>query len=114
MPTVSAEVTVFVSCKFESTPDVFNNAIGRNTDIIVRNTVKEAYKMQIPSWYVNKVAKSQHIKGFAIFPVFVDKKILSMIYVDWDEKAPALTQNIIEYIRGFREQMIKTFTLHSR
>jgi len=107
-------VTRVLGFKMESTPDLFNNAIGRRTDMIVKDVAKEAYKKQIPSWYVNQVAKAMQIKGFAIFPVFVDNKILSMIYVDWDEKAPALTPNIIEYIRVFREQMIKTFTLHSR
>ncbi|WDP92580.1 MAG: HDOD domain-containing protein [Desulfobacter sp.] len=99
--------------KIDRTPDIFNNAIGRRTDLVIRDIVREAYKQQIPDWYVKGIATPLQIKGFAVFPVFVDNKIVSMVYVDWNDKAPALTPNIIDYIRMFRKQMIKTFTMHS-
>ncbi len=100
--------------KIESKQDIFNRSISLETDMIVKDAKKEAYSKQVPSWYMDKVVKPSNVKGFAIFPVFVDKKILSMVYLDWDKKAPSLNQKIIDHIREFREMMIQTFTLHSK
>lgn len=107
------QVTRALIFRIEPHPDIFNNAIENQTDVIVRNIQKEAYKKQIPSWYLEKVAKPAKAQGAAIFPVFVDKKILAMIYLDWDASAPELSQKTIDYLRVFRELMIKTFTFHS-
>lgn len=107
------QVTRALTFRLEPVPDLFNNAIESKTDMIVRDIQREAYKKQIPSWYLEKVAKPANAKGTAVFPVFVDKKILAMIYLDWDTSAPELTQKTIDYIRVFRELMIKTFTFHS-
>ncbi|MBP9598877.1 MAG: HDOD domain-containing protein [Desulfobacter sp.] len=100
--------------KIESASDIFNNAIDRKTDIIVKDTQKEFSRQQIPSWYMEKIACPFLVKGFGIFPVFVDGKIVSMLYVDWDEKTPDPDQNTLSYIQRFRQQMIKAFTLHSK
>ena len=113
-PASPREISSALSFKIESGPDLFNNAIDRKTDIIVRDIQKEAYKRQIPQWYMTQVTRLTKARGFAVFPVFVDDKILAMIYVDWDTNAPDLNRKTIEYLRVFRELMIKTFTLHSR
>jgi len=100
--------------KIEPVSGIFNNAIDQKTDIIVKDTQKEFFRLQIPSWYMKKIASPFLVKGFGIFPVFVDDKILSMIYVDWDKKASEPDPNTLAYIQGFRKQMIKAFTLHAR
>lgn len=100
--------------KIEPVSGVFNNAISQKTDIIVSDVVKEAFKQQVPSWYQKNVAVPYQVKGFGIFPVFVDGKIVSMIYVDWDKDKPAPDKKTIDHIQKFRRQMIKAFTLHSR
>ena len=113
-PVSPKEISPALAFKIEPKPDLFNNAIEQKSDIIVRDILKEAYKKQIPSWYMNRVNKLTKARGFAVLPVFVDNKILAMIYVDWDGSAPDINQKTIEYLRIFRELMIKTFTLHSR
>jgi HD-like signal output (HDOD) protein len=110
-PEASTRVMGF---KIQSFPDLFNHSILQRTDMVVRNVQKEAYKKQVPDWYMNGVVKSSQVKGFALLPVFVDDKILSMIYVDWDESAPDLNPATMEHLRAFRELMIKTFIMHSR
>ena len=100
--------------KIEPASGIFNNAIDRKTDIIVKDTKKEFSRRQIPSWYMEKIARPFPVKGFGIFPVFVDGKIVSMIYVDWDNKAAAPDRNTLAYIQRFRKLMIKAFTLHYR
>lgn len=99
--------------KIEPVSGIFNNAIDQKTDIIVKDIQKEFFRLQIPSWYMKKIASPFLVKGFGIFPVFVDGKILSMIYVDWDEKASDPDPNTLAYIQGFRKQMIEAFTRHS-
>lgn len=100
--------------KIEPVSGIFNNAIDQKTDIIVRDIQKEFCRLHIPSWYMKKIASPFLVKGFGIFPVFVDDKILSMIYVDWDKKASEPDPGTLSYIQRFRKQMIKAFTLHSR
>ncbi|HCY88397.1 MAG TPA: hypothetical protein DHV36_24895 [Desulfobacteraceae bacterium] len=112
-PVRTRDISRILAFKIEPGPDLFNAAITRETDMIVRNIQKEAYKKQVPQWYLEKMPKLTKAKGFAVFPVFVDKIILAMIYVDWNENAPDINQKTIEYIRVFRELMVKTFVLHS-
>nr|WP_319392532.1 HDOD domain-containing protein [uncultured Desulfobacter sp.] len=100
--------------KIEPASGIFNNAIDRKADIIVKDAKKESSKQQIPTWYIKNVADPFRVKGFGVFPVFVEDKIVSMVYVDWDEKTPEPDGKILGYIRGFREQMIRAFTLHAR
>lgn len=100
--------------KIEPASGIFNNAINRKNDIIVKDTKKEFSGRQIPSWYMEKIADPFLVRGFGIFPVFVESKIVSMIYVDWDEKTPDPDQNTLKSIHGFRKQMIRAFTLHAR
>ena len=100
--------------KIEPASGFFNNAIDRKIDIIVKDTKKKFSGQQIPSWYMKKIAVPFLVRGLGIFPVFVDGKIVSMIYVDWDEKTPEPDQNTLGYIQGFRKQMIRAFTLHAR
>lgn len=100
--------------KIEPTSGIFNNAIDRKIDIIVKDAKKEFSRQQIPSWYMKKIADPFLVKGFAIFPVFVEGKIVSMIYVDWDEKTPDPDRNTLKSIHAFRKQMIRAFTFHAR
>jgi len=100
--------------KIEPASGVFNTAIDRQTDIIVKDAQKELSRRQIPSWYMEKIAGPFLVRGFGIFPIFVDGKIVSMIYVDWDENSPDPDPDTLAYIQGFRKQMIKAFTLHAR
>ncbi|WP_020589706.1 HDOD domain-containing protein [Desulfobacter curvatus] len=100
--------------KIEPASGIFNNAIERKIDIIVKDTKKEFSRHQIPCWYMKKIAGPFLVMGFGIFPVFVEGKIVSMVYVDWDEKTPAPDRNTLTSIQGFRRQMIRAFTLHAR
>ncbi|NWH05950.1 HDOD domain-containing protein [Desulfobacter latus] len=99
--------------RIEPASGIFNNAIDWEIDIIVKDTKKEFSRQQIPSWYMEKIARPFLVKGFGIFPVFVDDKIVSMIYVDWDKKTSEPDQNTLAYIQRFRALMIKALTLHA-
>ena len=99
--------------RIEPESGIFYNAVSQKSDMIIKDIKKEAYKQQIPSRYIEKTARPFHVKGFGIFPIFVDGKILSMIYVDWDENGQPPDQDTLSYIQEFRNRMIRAFTLHS-
>lgn len=100
--------------KIEPASGTFYNAIDQKTDLIVKDTKKEFFRRHIPSWYMKKIAHPFWVKGFGIFPVFVDGKIVSTIYVDWDKNKPEPDRNTLAHIQRFRKLMIKAFTLNSR
>ncbi|MCP3941982.1 MAG: HDOD domain-containing protein [Desulfobacteraceae bacterium] len=102
------------SFKLENIQDIFNDSILKKSDIVVRDIHGEKNKKKIPPWYMDRFGKIERLSGFAVLPVFVDQKIIAMVYVGWDSKAHSMNQKTIDYIREFRELVVKTFTLHAR
>jgi len=111
---MSPEFLKIFSFKLENNGDLFNRAVLKKSDSIVRNISGEKNKRRIPPWYMDLFGKKEELSGFAVFPVFVDKKIISMIYVGWDSKDHSMNQKTIDYLQVFRELVVKTFTLHAR
>lgn len=110
----SQELLKGFTFKLENSLDIFNSAVLKKSDTIVSDIHGKKYKKKIPSWYMERFGKNEQSSGFAVFPVFVDRKIISMIYVNWDSKAHSMNQKTIDYIWEFREFVVKTFTLHGR
>ena len=110
----SQELLKDFTFKLENSADIFNSAVLKKSDTVVSDIHGKKYKKKIPSWYMERFGKNEQSSGFAVFPVFVDRKIISMIYVNWDSKAHSMNQKTIEYIWEFREFVVKTFTLHGR
>lgn len=109
----SQELLKGFSFKLENSLDIFNDAVMKKSDMIVKNIHEKKYKKTIPPWYMGRFGKNEQSSGFAVFPVFVDQKIISMIYVNWD-KGHSINQETIDYIGKFRGFVVKTFTLHAR
>ncbi len=102
------------SFKLANTSDLFNRAVLKKNDTVVSDINWKKYKKNIPPWYMDRFGKNEQASGFAVFPVFVDRKIISMIYVNWDSNAHSMNQKTIDYMSEFREFVVKTFTLHAR
>lgn len=101
------------SFKLENRLDIFNHAVLKNRDVIVKDICEKKYKKKIPSWYMD-LRENEQAFGLAVFPVFVDQKIISMIVVSWDSNSHSMNQKTLDYLSVFRELMVKTFTLHAR
>jgi len=110
----SQELLKGFSFKLENSLDIFNDAVMKKSDMIVKNIHKKKYKETIPPWYMDRFGENEQSSGFAVFPVFVDQKIISMIYVNWDSRGHSMNQETIDYLGEFREFVVKTFTLHAR
>ena len=63
---------------------------------------------------MDRFGKNEQAAGIAVFPVFVDQEIISMIVVNWDSNTHSMNQKTLEYLSLFRELMVKTFTFHAR
>jgi len=109
----SQELLKGFSFKLENRLDIFNHAVLKKRDIIVKDIHEKKDKKKIPSWYMD-LGKNEQASGVAVFPVFVDQKIISMIVVSWDSNAHSINQKTLDYLSLFRELMVKTFTLHAR
>jgi HD-like signal output (HDOD) protein len=110
----SRELLKGFSFKLENSRDIFNDAVLKRSDLIVKDIHEGKYKNKIPPWYMDRFGKNEYASGFAVFPVFVDQKIISMIYVNWDSNAHSMNRKTIDYLREFREFVVKTFALHAR
>jgi HD-like signal output (HDOD) protein len=102
------------SFKLANSRDIFNDAVMKKSDTIVKDIHEKKYKKMIPPWYMGRFGKNVQSSGFAVLPVFVDQKIISMIYVNWDSRGHSMNQETIDYLGEFREFVVKTFTLHAR
>jgi HD-like signal output (HDOD) protein len=109
----SQELLKGFSFKLENSLDIFNHAVLKKRDIIVKDVQEKKYKKKIPSWYMD-LEKNEQAFGLVVFPVFVDQKIISMMVVSWDSNAHSMNQKTLDYLSLFRELMVKTFTLHAR
>ncbi len=110
----SQELFKGFSFKLENNFDIFNYAVLKKKDVIVKDIHEKKYNKKIPSWYVDRVGKNEQASGLAVFPVFVDQKIISMMVVSWNSKAHSMNQKTLDYLSLFREFMVKTFTLHAQ
>jgi len=108
----SQELLKEFSFKLENSPDIFNHAVLKKTDLVVADIHQK--KDKIPSWYMDRFGKNGQASGLAVFPVFVDQKIISMMVVSWNSKDHSMNQKTLDYLSQFKEFMVKTFTLHAR
>lgn len=102
------------SFKLANSLDIFNHAVLKKREVIVKDIHEKKYKKKIPSWYMDRFGKNGQAAGIAVFPVFVDQKIISMMVVNWNSNAHSMNQKTLDYLSLFRELMVKTFTLHAR
>lgn len=96
--------------RMDNTPDVFNTAIRKDNHVVVRDIHSDKLKARIPGWYL----EHQFPESFAVVPVYVDGKAISMLYVSWEQANGGINRKTIEYLHVFRELMIRAFTLHKR
>jgi HD-like signal output (HDOD) protein len=110
----SKEFLKWFSYKIENSQDLFNEAIMDHKDIIITEITRPEYEKKIPAWYRDRLAGDEISSAIAVFPVFVDQKIIAMICVNWNNSLYPMNQRIVDYINNFRSVMVKIFTLHGR
>ena len=110
----SKEVLKWFSYKIENSQDLFNEAVMDHKDIIIKDITRQKYEKKIPAWYRDRLAGNGTSSAIAVFPVFVDQKIIAMICVNWDNNLHPMNQKTVGYINDFRKVMVQTFTLHGR
>jgi HD-like signal output (HDOD) protein len=109
----SQELLKGFSFKLENSLDIFNHAVLKKRDVIVKDIHEKKDKKKIPSWY-RDLRENEQAPGLAVLPVFVDQKNIAMMVVSWNSNAHSMNQKTLDYLSLFRELMVKTFTFHAR
>jgi serine/threonine protein kinase len=71
------------SIAIEKSRDVFYAAVGHAADILVEDIDAPSIKEHVPAWY----RKAFNARGFLLFPINVNGKVVALIYADATESA---------------------------
>ncbi|MDY7034441.1 MAG: HDOD domain-containing protein [Thermodesulfobacteriota bacterium] len=82
--------------------DVFNLAISQGKDLRIKDSTASKIKPLIPEWY----RKTINAPAFIIYPIFFNKICLGLFYGDKDEKGPPIPENLQNYMKILRSQML--------
>jgi hypothetical protein len=69
------------SIGIEKSPDVFYAAVGHAADILVDDIDAPSIKAHVPAWY----RTAFNARGFLLFPINVNGKVVALIYADAQE-----------------------------
>ena len=73
------------SIAIERSPDVFYAAVGHGADILVDDVDAPSIRTHVPAWY----RKAFNARGFVLFPINVNGKVVALIYADATESGEA-------------------------
>jgi HD-like signal output (HDOD) protein len=84
--------------------DIFNMAISKDNDLIIRDIDSPDIKKYIPAWYKSNLS----VPGYIIlFPVTINKKNIGLICIEGDRKGfPNITRGHLNYLRILRDQVV--------
>ncbi len=84
--------------------DVFNMAIARDEDLIVRNTESTDIRKFIPLWYRSNIPVAEYL---LLFPVTINKKNIGLISIEGDPGGfESITRVHLNYLRILRDQAV--------
>ncbi|TWI66890.1 HDOD domain-containing protein [Desulfobotulus alkaliphilus] len=63
--------------------DIFNKALRTGFDMVVEDTDQADRNSRVPDWYL----KAGFAKSFALYPLILQKKVVGLIYVDWNRES---------------------------
>lgn len=84
--------------------DIFNMAVSRDTELVVKNTASPDIKKFIPSWY----RKNAPADGYIIlFPVSIQKKNIGLISIEGGSKGYLnISRSYLSYLKILRDQIV--------
>jgi eukaryotic-like serine/threonine-protein kinase len=84
--------------------DIFNVALSRATDLVVKDTTTSDIKKFIPLWYKDKISIAGYIM---IFPVTVSQKNIGLICIEGATKGfSGITRSCLNYLKILRDQIV--------
>jgi hypothetical protein len=84
--------------------DIFNMALTKDSDLLIKDTVSSDIRKFIPSWYRANVPAPGYI---ILFPVTVNKKNIGLICIEGDKQGfPKITKSHLNYLRMLRDQTV--------
>lgn len=88
----------------ETSQDIFNIAINKQSDFVIKDLTASDIKTRLPQWF------SQHIKDSAfvlLMPITVNRKVLAFFYIEGQrDKISNLTPSVLNYLKIMRDQTV--------
>jgi len=86
------------------TNDIFNLALSRDADLVVKDTTAPDIKKFIPPWYKEKMPIAGYI---IIFPVTINKKNIGLICIEGSTTGfSSISRNCLNYLKILRDQIV--------
>lgn len=84
--------------------DIFNIAIERQKDLVIRDTELPDIKKLLPDWFKSKVSAGIFL---VLLPIIIDKKPLGTFYVEGDKKGfQKISAGQLNYLKILRDQTV--------
>ncbi|WDP92360.1 MAG: HDOD domain-containing protein [Desulfobacter sp.] len=83
--------------------DLFNQSLHNDTIAIVKDVQSASHAALIPMWF----KKNDFSKAFALVPIGRDKKIVSMLYLDWNPEEVRFCDDTEHYLHTFRALIVR-------
>ncbi|MCG8634061.1 MAG: HDOD domain-containing protein [Desulfobacterales bacterium] len=88
--------------KIMKSGDLFNQSLHKDAIIVVEDIEKSRHKAQIPLWF----KKNDFSRAFAVVPIGLENRIVSMLYLDWNPDQTAICKKTKDYLSVFRALII--------
>lgn len=89
--------------KIMKSGDLFNQSLHNESTIFVDNVETSHHKAKLPLWFTD-----HHFSdAFAVVPIGLDHKVVSMLYMDWNPDTVTICNETIAFIENFRDLVIE-------
>ncbi|TYT73585.1 HDOD domain-containing protein [Desulfobotulus mexicanus] len=84
--------------------DIFNKALRTGFDMVVEDTDQRDMNSRVPDWYL----QAGFATSFALYPLILQKKVVGLIYVDWNrESAQLYSAEVKEWMHRIKNLTLK-------
>ncbi len=98
------ELKKWFNIALDAPDDIFNVAITKQTDLVIKDMDAADISKLLPDWYKSKVSSGIFV---VLLPIIIEKKPVGMIYVEGDKKGlQKISASQLNYLRILRDQTI--------
>lgn len=88
----------------ETAQDIFNIAINKQSDFVIKDLTASDIKARLPQWFSQKVKDSAFV---LLMPITVNRKVLAFFYIEGQrDKISNLSPSVLNYLKIMRDQTV--------
>jgi HD-like signal output (HDOD) protein len=99
-----AELRKWFEFSLEKKQDIFNMAISKPTDLVIKDLSAAGIKPHLPAWYLTRVQDHVFV---ILLPIVINGKSLGLIYIEGEMAAfSRITSEELKYLTMLRDQTV--------